>query len=185
MTGDGARPNEPEHLVVGHISKAHGTKGELAIWPLTDRPDSIFVEGASLLLGNEQGELSDDAAAVTIDEVRPFKRGVLVRFDGVQDREGAESLVGAYLLAPIDALEPLEEGEVFYHQMLGMTVVTVAGEVVGSVREVYEIEPSHLLEVVGDDGRVRLIPFAAYVVKDVDVTGRRIVIDPPAGLLEI
>ena len=62
--------------------------------------------------------------------------------------------------------------------------MTAEGRVVGRVREVYETEPAHLLEVLGD-GKVHLIPFTERVVKEVDVARRRVVIEPPAGLLEI
>ena len=55
---------------------------------------------------------------------------------------------------------------------------------VGQVREVYELEPAHLLEVKGD-GKLHLIPFTEQVVKEVDVEHRRVVIEPPAGLLEL
>ena len=185
MTDDGARPNEPEHLVVGHISKVHGTKGEVVVWPLTDRPDSVFAPRRELLLGDSDGNVSEHVASVLIEESRPFKKAVLVKIDGFDARSTAEALVGLYLLAPIDELEPLDEGEVFYHQLLGMQVDTKDGENVGSVREVFETAPTHLLEVVAEDGKVRLIPFAEHIVKDVDVDARRITIDPPAGLLDI
>ncbi|MGH7505131.1 MAG: ribosome maturation factor RimM, partial [Longimicrobiales bacterium] len=76
-------------------------------------------------------------------------------------------------------------GEVFYHQLLGAEVVTVDGSVIGRVREVFETEPAHLLEVQSDEGRLHLIPFAERIVRRVDVDAGRITIDPPAGLLEL
>ncbi len=187
MPDAGARPNEPEHLVVGQISKAHGTKGEAVIWPLTDQPDAVFAPGARLLLGNEDGRLNDGDTheALMIVETRPFKKAVLVKFEGFERREDLEDYLGLYVLVPMSALAPLAEGEVFYHQLLGMTVETVEGESIGKVREVFDTEPLHLLEVVDEDDRVRLIPFAAHIVRQVEVAAGRIVIDPPAGLLEI
>jgi 16S rRNA processing protein RimM len=185
MTGAGARPNEPEHLVVGQISKPHGTKGEVVLWPLTDRPDSVFVEEGELLLGDADGLLFPEPQTLVIESVRPFKQAFLVKFDGYEDRADVEAIVGSYLLAPRESLAPLEEGEVFYHQLLGLRVVTVDGNDVGSVREVFDTEPLHLLEVKDDSGKVRLIPFAAHIVKEISVGDGRIVIDPPDGLLEI
>jgi ribosomal 30S subunit maturation factor RimM len=55
----------PDHLVVGHITKAHGTRGELFVWPLTDRPRVIFAPGRELLLGDEEGALDEDAPSAT------------------------------------------------------------------------------------------------------------------------
>lgn len=185
MTDAGARPNEPEHLVVGQISKAHGTKGEVVVWPLTDRPDAVFVEDAELLLGEAEGIPGNAWESLTVESVRPFKKAFLVQFSGIEDRRDVEEYIGRYLLVPFSQVAPLEEGEVFYHQLLGLNVVTVDGLDVGSVREVFDTDPTHLLEVKEESGKVRLIPFAAHIVKQVDVAGGRIVIDPPAGLLEI
>ncbi|HEX6308250.1 MAG TPA: ribosome maturation factor RimM [Longimicrobiales bacterium] len=184
MSPDAGGPAAPAHLVVGHVSKAHGTKGELFVWPLTDRPEAVFAPGRELLLGDEDGVLGDDARLVAVESARPFKRGLLIKFEELETREDADELAQRYLLVPAEALPPLEEGEVFYHQLLGMTVETVSGEQVGRVREVYETEPHHLLEVE-DSGRRRLIPFAERIVREVDVTRGRIVIEPPEGLLEL
>src|SRR5690606_4370327 len=120
-----------------------------------------------------------------IAAARPFKRGLLVRFEDCETREDADRLAQRYLLLPTEALPPLEEGEVFYHQLLGMAVETVAGRRVGTVREVYETEPHHLLAVETDDGVERLIPFAARFVREVSVERNVVVVDLPDGLLEL
>ena len=185
MTADTGERATPEHLVVGHITKAHGTKGELFVWPLTDRPDEVFATGRELLLGDEDGVVSDDSPSVVVQTVRPFKRGVLVRLEGYEAREDADGLARRYLLLPADAVPPLDEGEVFYHDLVGMRVETVEGVAVGRVREVFETEPHHLLEVQGDTGKVHLIPFAARNVREMDVGGKRLVVDLPEGLLDL
>ena len=105
-------------------------------------------------------------------------------FGGVDDRNQAELLKGHYLYRDIEELEPLAEGEVFYHQLLGMEVVTVSGERIGTVTEVYELRPADLLEVRGE-GRQVMIPFLDHIVVDVDVDGGRLVVDPPEGLLDL
>jgi 16S rRNA processing protein RimM len=117
--------------------------------------------------------------------VREFKRGRLVRFEAFDTREDADALAQRYLLLPAEAVPPLEEGEVFYHQLLGLSVETVSGEMVGRVREVYETVPHHLLEVKSDSGKLHLIPFAGRVIREIDLEGSRVVIDPPDGLLEL
>jgi 16S rRNA processing protein RimM len=186
MSADtGARAETPEHLVVGYIARAHGTRGELFVMPLTDRPDDVFVADNELLLGNEDGELDDDSSVITIAEARVFKRGFLVRIMGVDSRDDADSLTQLYLLAPAAALPPLDEDEVYYHELLGLTVETTNGVRVGRVREVYETEPHHLLEVEDDDGKRRLIPYADRIVTHLDRATRRLIIDPPEGLLEL
>ncbi len=178
-------PAEPERLVVGHIAKAHGTRGEVFVWPLTDRPEAVFAPGGELVLGDQDGDAEAGAPTVTVAQAREFKRGLLVKLQGVDPRTEAEGLARKYLLAPLAVLGPLEEGEVFYHQLLGASVETLDGAAVGTVREVYETEPAHLLEVESPEGKRHLVPFAERVVREVDAAGKRIVIDPPAGLLEL
>jgi 16S rRNA processing protein RimM len=184
VADDGARP-APEHLVVGHISKPHGTKGEVFVWPLTDRPDEVFEDSGTVLLGDTEGVAGEAPEALEIERTRPFKRGVLVKFVARDDRAAVASLAGRYLLVPMQQAGPLEEDELFYHQLLDMEVQTVDGTRVGTVREVYETEPAHLLEVEGAQGKRHLIPFAQRIVKKVDAEHGRIVIAPPPGLLEL
>jgi 16S rRNA processing protein RimM len=176
---------EPGHLVVGHVSKAHGTRGEVFVWPLTDRPDEVFSTGRELLLGDEDGVLDADAPAVVVEGTRPFKRGLLVKLAGTGSREDADVFARRYLLLARSDVPPLDEDEVFYHELLGMRVVGTDGEAIGVVREVFETEPHHLLEVLAEGGKVHLVPFAARIVREVDRAARRLVIDPPAGLLDL
>lgn len=176
----------PTHLVVGHVTKPHGTKGELFVWPLTDNVEEVFAEDRELLVGDEHGRLDPERSEpLVIESTREFKRGVLVKFRGHGDRNAVEDLAQRYLLAPIEELAPLEADEVYYHQLLGMRVRTNDGEAVGQVQEVYETYPAHMLEVKSDAGRIHLIPFAERIVKKVDTENGEIVIKPPPGLLEI
>ena len=175
----------PTHLVVGHLTRPHGTRGEFLCGILTDHPESVFAPGVVLSLGGEDDNQPDpDLPPLRIESVRPFQRGVLVEFGGVDDRNQAELLRGRYLFRAAEELEPLAEGEVFYHQLLGMKVVTTSGEDVGEITEVFEMEPADLLQVQGDDRQV-MVPFLEHIVVEVDPVSRRMVIDPPEGLLEL
>lgn len=179
-----ARP-DPSHLVVGYLNKAHGTKGEIAVSPLTDHPDRVFASGVVLSLGGAEADEPDpDLPPLRIDSTRPFRRGLLVRFGGVDDRNQAELLTGRYLFSCIDDLEPLAEGELFYHQLIGMRVETVQGVEVGVVAQVFELSPADLLEVHGPGGTV-MVPYRREIVVEVDVEGERLVVDPPHGLLDL
>jgi 16S rRNA processing protein RimM len=175
---------EPEFLVVGQITKPHGTKGEVFVWPLTEHPEEVFAEGQELIQGDTEGAVDEAAPALKVEQVREFKRGLLVKWEGYADRTAVTPLGGRYLLVPAGQLTPLKEGEVYYHQLLGLEVVTAEGEVVGRIREVYETEPAHLLEVKGPE-RLHLIPFVKRIVKKVDLEAGRVVIKPPPGLLDI
>lgn len=182
---------QPAFLVVGQINKVHGIRGEVFIWPLTDRPDSTFTAGARFRVAAERrggrsgGEVPDeDLPPLVAASVRPFQKGFLVGFQGVATRNEAEELRGRYLLKPFDEVEPLHPDEVFYHQLLGARVETMDGTVVGTVQEVFSLEPTDLLEVRTGD-RTVLIPFTRHVVVQVDREARVLRIDPPDGLLDL
>ncbi len=78
----------------------------------------------------------------------------------------------------------LGPGEVFYHDLLGMEVVTLDGSSLGEVTEVYEVRPADLLEIQGADKSI-LIPYISEMVSSVSVEENRIVLDPPEGLLDV
>ena len=176
---------DPRFLVVGHLNKPHGIKGELLIMPLTDHPEGVFAPGVVLRVGKaDDHEPDPDLPPRRVEKARPHRRGYLVSFAGVDDRGQSERLRGHYVFREAAALEPLAEGEIFYHQLLGMSVETVDGASLGEVTEVYELETADLLQVRGQDGEV-MIPFLKDVVIEVDAEAGRIVIDPPDGLLDL
>jgi 16S rRNA processing protein RimM len=123
---------QPTHLVVGHVSRAHGTRGEVYVSPLTDHPESVFAPGVVLRVAADEGEKPDPKQPpLRIDAVRPFRDGLLVTFDAVPDRNAAERLHQRYLVAPLSDLAELADDELFYHQLLGMRVRTVDGTEIG------------------------------------------------------
>jgi 16S rRNA processing protein RimM len=168
-------------LVVGYVRRAHGVAGEVGVELLTERPERVFAPGRVLRLEREGVE----AAEVTVLESRPHRGGLIVRLEGVDSRTAAESLAGCDLLAPVEELAPLEEGEVYYHDLEGLRVVQVDGAEVGRVTNVFEVRPADLLEVELGDGRRVLVPFNRQIVRDVDVERGTITIEPPEGLLEL
>ena len=176
---------DPGFLVVGHLTKPHGIDGEITVKPLTDHPEGTFAPGVVLFVADASGQNPDPALPpLTVVRGRHVRTGVIVDFKGIESRNEAEVLRGRYLLRDIADVEPLAEGEVFQYQLLGMEVVTVDGMVLGTVREVYDLAPVELLEVRGD-GRETMIPFRKEIVREVDAVARRIVVDPPVGLLDL
>lgn len=179
-----ARP-DPSHLVVGFLNRPHGVEGEIFVTPLTDHPESVFAPGVVLSLGDARSDEPDpDLPPLRVESARPYRKGLLLEFGGIDDRDQADLLSGRYLFQSLDELEPLAEGEVFHHQLLGMSVVTVDGREVGEVSQVYDLTPAELLEVRGTEGVV-MLPYTKEIVVEVDVDGERLVIDPPEGLLDL
>jgi 16S rRNA processing protein RimM len=114
-------------------------------------------------------------------EARPQGRVWAVRLEGISDRTSAEGLVGAAVLAERDELGEAGEGSHYWADLEGLPVVTVEGQRVGTVTGLYETGGVDVLVVTGERGEA-LIPLAPYV--EVDLQAKRIVVDPPAGLLD-
>ena len=125
---------------------------------------------------------SEACTEADVESASPFKGGYIVHFQGIDDRTVADTWRDRYLLVPADELEPLGEGEIYLHELLGMEVVLGSGEEVGSVEELFELPQGLTLEVRRPAGTV-MIPYDRVVVH-VDREMRRLTIDPPEGLLD-
>lgn len=160
---------------VGKIVAPHGLKGEVRIRPLNELTDKLFVVGATLCLVSPSGRRQ----WVTIQNCRRKGTILIVKFAELATIEEAERCVGFDLMTHKDWRPPLNEGEFLLSDLLGLTVVTKGGEIIGEVTDVMESAAHDLL--VTDRG---LIPMVKEIIKGVDLKGRRIIIDPPKGLLE-
>jgi len=167
---------------VGRVRNAHGLRGELAVEVLTDEPDAVFASGRRLF-GGTVHSVPIPGGEVHVRSASPFKGGLIVHFDELPDRTAAEAWRHRYLLAPASELSPLEEGEVYHHELPGMQVELEDGSAVGEVIESYELPQGLVVEVRREAGTV-LIPFDDRNVVSVDRDARRIVVAPPPGLLD-
>ncbi|MCE7007727.1 ribosome maturation factor RimM [Kibdelosporangium philippinense] len=167
-------------VVVGRVAKAHGIRGELAVEVRTDSPEQRFAPGAVVAARLRDGS----SRPLTLSAVRAHGERLLVFFDEVPDRTAAEALRGALLLADTDALPPTDDPDEFYdHELEGLAAVLADGSPVGTVREVVHSAAGELL-ALDVDGREVLVPFVREIVPEVDIAGRRVVLDPPEGLLD-
>lgn len=168
-------------LSVGTVRKPHGIRGELQVALDTDRPESVFRPGRTLQLGDRYGR--SIGGTVTVRSSRPFRDGVLLQLEECPDRNAAEELRGATLLIPPEAAAPARADEVPYHVLVGSAVL-VAGERLGTVREVLEAGGGQVLIVRRDAGGEAMIPFVREIVRSIDAERREVVIEPPEGLFE-
>lgn len=171
------------YLIVGTVRKPHGIRGEVFVQLESDRPEHVFVPGRKLSVGAPDGV--PGGGELTVERVRPFKGGILLKVEEHGER-GVEldALRGCELLVRGDAIAPLEEGEVFSHDLVGARVAAGEREV-GVVTDVIDAPAGQLLEVRRPDGSAVLIPLIAEVVKRLDTAAGRVEIEPPAGLLEL
>jgi 16S rRNA processing protein RimM len=172
----------PTHLVVGLLKKPHGVKGDALIYPVTDEPDAVFAPGHRLVVLDREGRTT--GRELLIARSRAYHRGWLLHFEGIEVREGLDELRERHLAIPAEEARPLEAGEYYLHELVGLKVATAAGAPVGVVAQVVEAPQGWLLDVAGPE-RHHLIPFSAAVVDRVDRALGVVVISPPEGLLEI
>ncbi len=182
---------EPEYAIVGLIRKAQGIRGEVIVEPLTDKPDVIFASGSRVFAGTPSGDLApardvrgvEEVPTLTIAESRPFKKGLIVKFEELADRDSADLWRGRYLLAPFSELPPLDEDEVYLHDLVGMRAVSTAGEQLGTVTTFYELPQGLVLDIKTKHGSV-LVPYRPEVVVRTDLEARSIVINEKLGLMD-
>ncbi|MHB8572248.1 MAG: ribosome maturation factor RimM [Candidatus Dormibacteria bacterium] len=145
-------------LRVGRVAGARGLRGELKVEPLTDNPHR-FVPGSELLT---------DGRVLRVSHVSSVGPLLMVTFDGVTDRDAAQSLVGKYL--EIETEPELPAGLFYHHQLVGLRVVDESGAHLGTVRDVIVNPANDVLEVKGDVER--LVPMTRDAVARIDlVTG--------------
>ena len=152
--------------------------------PATDDVAGVYAQGRELRVGDADGRPAEQGLSLAVQAAREFKGGLIVRFADVRDRDAAEALRGRTLLIRGEEARPLESGEYFLHDLVGLEVWSSDGERVGRVAAVYEGAAGHFLGV-DDGGRERLVPFAGRIVRQVDLEAGRIVIEVIPGLLEL
>jgi 16S rRNA processing protein RimM len=166
-------------LVVGRIAKAHGIAGEVSVDVRTDDPDHRYALGASLETDPpEKGPL-------TIAATRWHSGRLLIRFDGVGDRNAAEALQGTLLVADSETSRRGDDGDFWDHDLIGLEATLTDGTLVGTVSDVLHPPGPPVLVITRGGGAETLVPFVGELVPTVDITARRLVIDPPVGLLDL
>jgi 16S rRNA processing protein RimM len=178
-------------LVVGRVLRPHGLRGELAVEVRTDVPETRFAAGS--VLATEPAS----RGPLTVSSSRRHSGRLLVSFRGYADRTRAEELRGTLLVVDSEQVGPAAPGEYHDHQLVGLDVITAAGDRIGVVTDVLHHGQDLLVVTQGGEGRGAqadggartpgdeiLVPFVAAIVPEVDVAGGRVVIDPPPGLID-
>lgn len=166
-------------ILVGRIVRTHGHRGAVIVHPDTDFPEARFVPGATFWMARE-GTVTE----VTIVDAWFHNGRPILTLEGVDSMNDAEGLRGVELRVPERALQPLPDGAFYHFQLIGCDVVTRDGEGVGTVRAVDGEAGNHRLSIASEGGEV-LVPLVTAICVSIDVVAKRIVIDPPAGLLDV
>ncbi|WP_223299039.1 ribosome maturation factor RimM [Candidatus Nanopelagicus limnes] len=160
---------------MGRIGRAHGVLGEATIEVQTDDPDIRFQIGNKLTL--------DDGKQLTIRSSRWHNQILLLAFDGVTDRNQIEELRDQLISSDVD-LDSLAPGEYHFQQLIGCEVFQQNGELIGAVDEIVKLPGQDLLSVNRAGAQV-LIPMVKQIIIEIDVLAKKIVVNPPEGLLDV
>ncbi|GGL21763.1 ribosome maturation factor RimM [Sphaerisporangium melleum] len=164
-------------LVVGRIGRPHGIRGEVTVEVRTDDPAARFRPGNALATD------PPGTGPLVVESVRWHKNILLLGFEGVHGREAAEALRDTMLVIDSADIPPPEDPDEFHdHQLIGLSVVTAAGEQVGKIIDVLH-HGQDLLVVRRGHGEV-FVPFVKALVPEVDLAAARVVVDAPPGLLD-
>jgi len=179
-------------VVIGEIVKPHGIRGELSVASHACSP-SFFAPGAALGL-RRPGKPGDSEAQappirpvrwVTVLSSRPHQGRVLVTLDGVGDRDAAEKLRGLEVVVEASGLPELAADEVYLHEITGFETLLPDGTPVGTLTGFLDVPGQDVWVIRAPGGKEILFPAHDKTVLTIDAKARRIVIDPPPGLLEL
>lgn len=171
---------QPEYLLLGELLRPHGIRGELRMRVLTDYPERIK-QLKQVYLGD-----ATDHRHVTpykVEATRFHKAYLLIKFEEIKDRNDADTLRGQFVMIDIDNAVPLEDDEFYMFELIGLTVKTESGAVLGTVRDVMETGANDVYIVKGKEHGELLIPAHDETLIEFDFEARVVIVRLPDGLL--
>jgi 16S rRNA processing protein RimM len=161
-----------DRICVARVGAAHGTGGEVRLWPHTTRAADVAAYGPL--------QTADGVRVLEIQSLRPGKECLIARFKGVTDRAAAEKLCNTDLYVPRDRLPEPEPDEFYHADLIGLHADDAAGRKVGTVVAVHNFGAGDILEIAPEGGGETLMhPFSASAVPSVDIAAGHIVIVLP------
>ena len=155
-----------ERIVIGRVGAAHGIRGELRIIPLTDFPER-FAALREVMVGDE---------LLHIESAKPQGKNFLMRFREYAVREDAQKLTGRLLTVARAEAAPLDEGEYYVFDIVGLTVYDEENNELGTVENVLRTGSNDVYAVRSEDGHEILIPALRKVVRTIDVPNGRMTV---------
>ena len=174
-------PHDKDDLIlVAHIVKTRGLRGEVVADLLTDFPDRF--ENLKSLIG-----LSPDESRRSLEIEEQWFHGnrLVLKFAGFDSIDEAKELVGYELAVPAEDRVALPQDSFYEWELIGCRVETIGAGHIGEVSEVMRTGGVEILKVIDHTGRDRLIPMASDIVVAIDIGKKLIRVDPPEGLLEL
>jgi 16S rRNA processing protein RimM len=174
------RTPEPCYLAVGRVLRPHGIRGELRVEITTDYPERLEQHTCFYLASPDSPEA---ARRYPVEKLRQHRGALLLKLGGCDDRNSADELRGMLVQIPLEKAVPLEEGEYYHFQLIGVRVETESGKWLGQVVEVLETGANDVYVLRGPRGEV-LLPAVEEVIRELDLESKRMVVRPLPGMLE-
>lgn len=172
----------PEFLVIGRILRPHGIRGELRVQIFSNYPERFkFLE--EIYLTRDATAQDSPPSAYTVERSRLHQEYAILKLEGIDSREAADTLRDLTVMVTLADAVPLEAGEYYFYQLIGLEMVTDTGEVLGTVSDILETGANEVYIVQSARYGELLIPAIESVVQEIDLPNQRIVITPLEGLL--
>ncbi len=170
----------PQYLIVGEILRPHGIRGELRLRILTDYPERLTA-GKQLYVGEDVSD--SQMQTFTIEALRTNKEYGLLKLSEIDDRNAAERLRDLLVMIPLDQAVPLDEGEVYLFELIGMAVQTDTGESFGEIVDIIETGANDVYVVDSPQHGEVLVPAIDECILKIDANARVVTIHLMDGLL--
>ena len=171
----------PDRLVIGQVLRPHGLRGELRVQILSGTPERFKFLGKVGL--TRDADASAPVSYYEVERSRLHQGFAILQLAGIEEREQADALRGQMIVVALDEAVPLEEGEYYYFQLIGLEMVTDTGRSVGVVTEILETGANEVYVVEHPQHGEILIPAIESVIQEIDLDAGKIVIIPLDGLL--
>lgn len=165
---------------VGKIVNTHGIRGEVRVVSVTDFPDERYKRGNRLYIFQKDKE----PVEVIVKSHRIHKNFDLLSFEGYDSINEVEPFKGSDIKVPESQLGSLDEGEYYFHEIIGCSVYTEDGDELGIINEILTPGANDVWVVKRKGKKDLLIPYIEDVVKHIDVKEKRVIIFPTEGLLD-
>lgn len=162
---------------VGKIVNTHGIRGDVRVMPTTDFVAERFAKGQDLYL-----QQAGEPLKLTVELARQHKGFILVKFVGYDNINDVQAFRDHELMVSGKDQQPLEDGQYYYHQIIGLSVKTVDGEELGTIKEILSPGANDVWVVQRDGKKDLLLPVIDDVVKDVDLDAGEVTVELMEGL---
>ncbi len=162
---------------VGKIVNTHGIRGDVRVMPTTDFVAERFAKGQDLYL-----QQAGEPLKLIVESARQHKGFILVKFVGYDNINDVQAFRDHELMVSGKNQQPLEDGQYYYHQIIGLSVKTVDGEELGTIKEILSPGANDVWVVQRDGKKDLLLPVIDDVVKDVDLDAGEVTVELMEGL---